>query len=300
MTQPNFIAESVSPAHTDVARCVRLIRAAERSGFTEVKFHQARADALFANESQGVRPMRCAGGIVELPEASHSELSNLAAECGLYYSVTPHYERAIAVTEPWVDTFSISSYQLLWLPFLRELGATGKPLRVGVGMAEMDEVVRAVDVLRDAGATQIELLHSVNCYPAPPEAANLRAISTLRERLGIPVGWADHTGHDGIVSRALRIWGASSVELVFDYDGSSHEAAAGYAWTPPAIARMRGSLGEEATLASGSVGDGNGIKMTHPLERPERDWRCDPLDGLRPLRGLRPELSPVAELALRV
>ena len=300
MTQPNFIAESVSPTPTDVGRCVRLIRAAERSGFTEVKFHQARAETLFANDGQGVRPLRYADGIAELPEASHSELSSLAADCGMYYSVTPHYLRAIAVAEPWVDTFAVSSYQLLWLPLLRELGATQKPLRVSVGMAEMDEVVQAVEVLRDAGATQIELLHSVNCYPTPPEAANLRAISTLRERLGLPVGWADHTGHEGIVTRALRIWGASSVELVFDYDGSSAQAASSYAWTPPAIARLRRGLGQEAALASGSVGDGNGIKMAHPLERSERDWRCDPLDGLRPLRGLRPEASALSELALGV
>ena len=218
-----------------------------------------------------MRPLRYADGIAELPEASHSELSSLAADCGMYYSVTPHYLRAIAVAEPWVDTFAVSSYQLLWLPLLRELGAT-----------------------------QIELLHSVNCYPTPPEAANLRAISTLRERLGLPVGWADHTGHDGIVTRALRIWGASSVELVFDYDGSSAQAASSYAWTPPAIARLRRGLGQEAALASGSVGDGNGIKMAHPLERSERDWRCDPLDGLRPLRGLRPEASALSELALGV
>ena len=38
--------------------------------------------------------------------------------------------------------------------------------------------------------------------------------------------------------------------------------------------------------------DGNGVKQPAPAELPDRDWRADPSDGLRPLKGLRRSLLP--------
>ena len=66
-----------------------------------------------------------------------------------------------------------------------------------------------------------------------------------------------------------------------DLDGEGAEYAAGHCWLPdeiaPVIARIRES----------GVADGNGFKGPQPSELSDRDWRADPVDGMRPLRHIR-------------
>jgi len=37
--------------------------------------------------------------------------------------------------------------------------------------------------------------------------------------------------------------------------------------------------------------DGNGIKEPTQSELPDRDWRADPEDGLRPMKHIRDKIS---------
>ncbi len=46
------------------------------------------------------------------------------------------------------------------------------------------------------------------------------------------------------------------------------------------------------TLSTGFTADGNGDKVPAPSELPDRDWRADPTDGLRPFRHLRETWHP--------
>src|SRR5690606_21763496 len=66
----------------------------------------------------------------------------------------------------------------------------------------------AVDIL---GTDKLIILHSTSTYPLPPEEANLRAIHTLQERYGVPVGYSGHeTGLQ--ISIAAVALGAVAVE----------------------------------------------------------------------------------------
>jgi N-acetylneuraminate synthase len=125
------------------------------------------------------------------------------------------------------------------------------------------------------------VLHCVSAYPTPPEEANLSAIATIRDATGVAVGWSDHTRSPAIVERAVHRWGAAAVEFHLDLDGTGAEYAAGHCWLPseiaPVIARIR----------EGERADGLGYKEPVPSELPDRDWRADPQDGLRPLRHMR-------------
>ena len=53
----------------------------------------------------------------------------------------------------------------------------------------------------------------------------------------------------------------------------------------------RGPKGEDGTPDTPLAMDGNGVKAPVPPELPDRDWRADPSDGLRPLKALRPSLG---------
>ena len=59
-------------------------------------------------------------------------------------------------------------------------------------MSFLPELVESGATARLAGADHIAVLHCVSAYPTPPEAQNLRAITTLADTLRIPVGLSDH------------------------------------------------------------------------------------------------------------
>ncbi|RME40660.1 MAG: N-acetylneuraminate synthase, partial [Planctomycetota bacterium] len=72
--------------------------------------------------------------------------------------------------------------------------ATGLPILLSTGASTEEEIVDTVQRLQHSTARdRLVLLHCISCYPTPIERINLRAISTLAERFGVPVGLSDHT-----------------------------------------------------------------------------------------------------------
>jgi N-acetylneuraminate synthase len=145
----------------------------------------------------------------------------------------------------------------------------------------MDEIATAAQTLTAAGAVDITLLHCVSAYPTPAAEANLSAIAAIRNMTGLKTGWSDHTRRPAVIERAVHHWNAACVEFHLDLDGQGAEYAAGHCWLPqeiaPVIARIRES----------SVADGSGFKGPQPSELSDREWRADPIDGMRPLRHIR-------------
>jgi sialic acid synthase SpsE len=75
---------------------------------------------------------------------------------------------------------------------LRHIAKKGKPVIISTGMAYMDEVKHAVEVIKNEGNDQIVVLHCVSLYPPESKDLNLKAIQTLRKELSRPVGYSDH------------------------------------------------------------------------------------------------------------
>ena len=90
----------------------------------------------------------------------------------------------------------------------------------------------------------------------------------------------------GFTNGDWRGWGAVAVEFHLDLDGSGDEFVTGHCWLPEAAAAMI------ADIREGLGADGSGEKLPMPAELPDRDWRADPADGLRPLRSLRATWTP--------
>ncbi len=283
---PEFIAEVSSNHNCDLARALAFVDAAADAGCDAVKFQLFRVDSLFAPEivrrSEAVRRRRD----WELPLEF---LQPLAARChsrGLQFMCTPFYLAAVDELLPYVDAFKISSYELLWDDLLSACAATGKRVILSTGMATLDEVTHAVEVLRQSDAVDLTLLHCVSKYPAPADECNLAVIETLRTEYGCRVGWSDHSVDSGVVQRAVNRWGAETIEFHFDLDEAGEEYAGGHCWLPAQVASLI------AGSDRGVEADGSGIKEPAPSEMDERTWRADPSDGLRPLRNIRADWSP--------
>ena len=95
-------------------------------------------------------------------------------------------------------------------------------------MSNLQEIHNAVDTLRDAGSSDMVMLHCTTEYPTPFEEVNLNVMETLKKEFGCPVGYSDHT--QGIeVSLAAVSMGAVVIEKHFTLDrnmpGPDHKAS---------------------------------------------------------------------------
>jgi sialic acid synthase SpsE len=276
-----FIAEVSSNHHRDLQRSFDFIDAASSAGCSAVKFQLFKVEQLFSKEILERSEKHRSRKEWELPVEFLPELAAHCREKGVQFSCTPFYLGAVTELEPYVDFYKIASYELLWDDLLAACAKSGKPVILSTGMALMGEILHAVDVLRKNGCASPTLLHCTSAYPTPFAEANLAAIETIREATGCEVGWSDHTVESAVIHRAVGRWGAKVVEFHLDLDGKGEEYAAGHCWLPDQI----GAVIKD--VEKGLVADGNGVKEPVPSELPDRLWRADPSDGLRPLKELR-------------
>lgn len=281
-----FIAEVSSNHSRNLDRALAFIDVAAASGCDAVKFQLFRIDQLFSPEILERSEKHRKRKEWELPLEFAPRLAHRCQEVGIEFSCTPFYLEAIAELEPYVAFYKIASYELLWDNLLAVCARTGKPVVLSTGMATMDEIKHAVEVLRRNGCQAPTLLHCTSAYPTPYAEANLAAIETIRQATGCEVGWSDHTVEPAVMHRAIHRWGAKVIEFHLDLDGKGEEFAAGHCWLPEQIGAVI------RDVEKGFVADGNGIKEPVPSELPDRLWRADPSDGLRPLKEIRAAWKP--------
>lgn len=284
-----FIAEVSSNHSRDIGRALEFIERAADVGCDAVKFQLFRIDQLFAPEILERSEMHRRRRDWELPLEFLPALAQRCRERGLQFGCTPFYLAAVTELESHVDFYKIASYELLWHDLLADCAETGKPVILSTGMATPEEILAAVQALRRHDCVDPTLLHCTSAYPTPYREANLAAIATLRELTGCRVGWSDHTVDPGVIHRAIHRWGAEVVEFHLDLDGAGEEYAAGHCWLPQQI----GPVIEQVRHAVEA--DGDGVKQPVSAELPDREWRADPSDGLRPLRRIRAGFKPVAD-----
>jgi len=284
---PMFIAEVSSNHNRDLSRSLAFIDAAAAAGCGSVKFQLFKIDELFAPEILEQSEMHRRRKQWELPLDFLPPLAQRCRERGVQFSCTPFYLEAVAELEPHVAFYKIASYELLWDNLLAACASTGKPVILSTGMATLDEIRHAVDVLRQNGCASPTLLHCTSAYPTPAAEANLSAIETIRKATNCEVGWSDHTVSPAVIHRAVHRWDARVVEFHLDLDGTGEEFTTGHCWLPEQIGAVI------RDIATGLAADGDGVKAPTPSELPDRVWRADPSDGLRPFKEIRAQWRSV-------
>lgn len=127
-----------------------------------------------------------------------------------------------------IPFWKIPSGEITNLPYLIKIAKTGKDIILSTGMSTMEEIDKALKILRENGAGKITLLHCNTEYPTPYQDVNLKAMKTLGETFGVSVGYSDHT--QGIeVPIAAAALGAAVIEKHFTLDknmeGPDHKAS---------------------------------------------------------------------------
>jgi sialic acid synthase SpsE len=74
---------------------------------------------------------------------------------------------------------------------LKYLARKKKQTVLSTGMADLDEIDRAVEIFKSQEAP-LALMHCVSAYPTPLAECNLAMMDVLRERYGLQVGYSGH------------------------------------------------------------------------------------------------------------
>lgn len=203
---------------------------------------------------------------LELSRWDHEEL---VAECkhhGIGFFSTAFDEESFdMLLELGLDRVKVPSGEITNLPLLRCFGRSRLPVILSTGMATLGDIEAALGVLAAAGtpSDRITLLHCNTEYPTPMRDVNLRAMQTLRDAFGLPVGYSDHTVGIEIPIAAVAL-GACVIEKHFTLDrslpGPDHQASLEPAELSDMVRAIRNI--EQAM--------GDGIKRPSPSEAKNR------------------------------
>ena len=168
---------------------------------------------------------------LELDKPAHEELISYCAQKNIQFLSTAFDHDSIELlAELNIPVFKIPSGEITNLPYLRHIGGLGKPVIMSTGMATLDEVRAAMNLLIDGGLNKKDLtiLHCNTEYPTPMNDVNLRAMLTIRDELNVKVGYSDHTLGIEIPIAAVAL-GATVIEKHFTLDrnlpGPDHSAS---------------------------------------------------------------------------
>ena len=204
--EPAFCVAEISANHNqDFEKAVRIIQAAKDAGADAVKLQTYTPDTITIPSDREY--FRVGGGtlwdgktLYELygeaytPWEWQPKLKRAAEDLGMQCFSSAFDASAVDFLESIdVPAHKVASFELVDLPLIGKMAATGKPLIMSTGMATLEEIEEALAAAREAGAMQIALLKCTSAYPAPAEEMNLRTLPELSRRFGLLVGLSDHT-----------------------------------------------------------------------------------------------------------
>jgi len=245
---PCFVIAEIGINHGgDEAVCTAMIEAAAKAGADAVKLQTVTPEESYHPETPSYRMFAES----QLPEGALARLMAHADGLGIMLFSTPgDFSALAALRAVGVPAIKISSGLLTNTPLIRAAAETGKPLILSTGMAEMSEVETAIATAREGGCEAFAVLQCTSLYPAPTDSLNLRAMTALRDRFQVPVGFSDH--HDGALACIAAVAaGASLIEKHFTLDRSAPGADHRISLQPDAFAAMmRDIRSVEAMLGS--------------------------------------------------
>lgn len=215
------IAEAGSNHNGRLDQAKRLIDVAVDAGADAVKFQVFRANRLYPKNAgvsgylKDPTPIYDVIAAMEMPYEWIPQLADYCQARHIDFLASAFDEESTDRIAPFVPAFKVASYEMTHRPLVTHVAALGKPVIISTGTADLEEVASMVEVFLSTGNRELVLMQCTAAYPAPLDAVNVRAVTTLRERFLLPVGLSDHSGDPVIAPVAAVACGASIVEKHF-------------------------------------------------------------------------------------
>jgi len=303
------IAEAGVNHNGSLEMALALVDAARAAGADAVKFQTFRAADVVTPQAATADYQRSNTGEtnqfdmirkLELDEAAHEHIARHARQVGIEFFSTPFSQDAVdMLVRLGVQRIKLPSGEVTNKPLLQSAARTGLPLLLSSGMATLDELqtaIRWIDEARRAAGhapvapDNLSLFHCTSAYPAPANALNLRAIVTMAQATGLPVGYSDHSQGVEAALAAVAL-GATAIEKHLTLDnalpGPDHLASS----NPEAFRRMVDGIRTVEQML------GDGIKRPQQVELNTRDVARRSVVVVRDLR--KGHRLAAGDLALR-
>jgi sialic acid synthase SpsE len=172
---PFIIAEMSGNHNQSLERALDIVRAAAKTGVNALKLQTYTADTITMKGALTIRDAQSLWKGKELyelyqeaytPWEWHKPIFDLAKELGMIAFSSPFDETAVDFLESLeVPMYKIASFENTHHPLLRKVASTGKPVIMSTGVATLDEIEESVEVLRQAGCSDLTLLKCTSTYP---------------------------------------------------------------------------------------------------------------------------------------
>ncbi len=278
MSKKVFIIAEAGVNHNGSVKIAKeLINVAREAGADAVKFQTGKADKCISrfapkaeyqkkSTGEGESQLQMARKS-ELDKETHQELINDCRKKGIMFLSTPFDLESIdLLNDLGLKTLKIPSGEITNLPYLRKIGSLRKKIIMSTGMANLEEIKAALDILTGSGTPKenITVLHCNTEYPTPFEDVNLLAMLTIKDAFKVNVGYSDHTLGIEVPIAAVAL-GASVIEKHFTLDrnmeGPDHKASL----EPPELKAMVKAIRNIEKIF------GDGIKKPSPSESKNKD-----------------------------
>ena len=110
--------------------------------------------------------------------------------------------------------YKVASFEINHTPLLQRISQTKKPVIISTGIAEIDEIERALSYFPKEDIT---LLKCTSSYPAKISESNLLNMLFLKDKFQVDVGLSDHTLGIEVAVAAASL-GATLIEKHFILD----------------------------------------------------------------------------------
>lgn len=224
-TRPEIVAELSANHNGSLSQALALVRAAAEAGVDAIKLQTYTPDTITLNASSPDfiiaedHPLWAGRQLYDLyreahtPWDWHEPIISLARDLGLDAFSTPFDESAVDFLEQLgVTRYKIASLEIVDIPLITKVAATGKPIVLSTGASKLTEVDEAhAAIMRENPEALVTLLLCSSSYPARPETIGLANMEMLRQRYRARVGFSDHTEGLGAAIAAAAL-GAEMIE----------------------------------------------------------------------------------------
>lgn len=235
-----FVIAEIGVNHNkDMNLAKKLIDIACDCNVDAVKFQLFKTEKLLSKDSpmakyqiENSNNYKDAFHMLKRLELNTNEIIELINYCNfknIKFMCSPFDMESIDIlNELHLDIFKIPSGEITNYPYLKKIGSLKKKVILSTGMSTISEIENAIKVLKDNGTYNISLLQCNTQYPTPMKDVNLNAITTLKNKFNLEVGFSDHTIGIEVPIAAVAL-GATIIEKHFTLDrnleGPDHKAS---------------------------------------------------------------------------
>lgn len=203
--EPYIILEAGINHNGDINIAKKMISVAKSAGANAIKFQTFKADEfvgdpklLFTYSSQGKKvteSMRDMFRRYEFSVAEWHSIKNFCDEKKITFLSTPQNVTDMELLlQLGVSALKVGSDDFTNIPLLKQYSATGLPLLISCGMANLGEVYQALDVTGAMEGKPVVLMLCTSQYPTPVADVNLSKLKTLAAAFpNLVLGFSDHT-----------------------------------------------------------------------------------------------------------